>query len=112
MQNNNADHLQQVISDNLFPEVHHISDVKQVIETMEDKAQDLRPEQIRAIILLNKLGENEYLHGKENPYKDLIQFIMDGKKYVSDPSYYIQTIEALIPKPPKPVVMAEKGGKR
>lgn len=109
MQNNsNAEKLQSVISDNLFPEVQHISDVKQVIEEMKEKAQSLTQEQIKAIILLKELGQNEYLHGKEDPYKDLIKFIMDGKILVAEPEYYIKTIEALIPKPPKPIVMAER----
>ncbi|GAA0471907.1 hypothetical protein [Alkalibacillus silvisoli] len=110
----NADKLQSVISDNLFPEVQHVSDVKQVLENMENKAQDLRPEQIKAIMYLRDLGDNPYLHGEENPYEGLIKFIMEGKKLVANPSYYIETIEALIPKPPKPIVMAEKdkGGKR
>lgn len=107
---NNAEMMQQVISDNLFPEVQHISDVKQVLETMEKKAQDLRPEQIQGIILLRTLGSNEYLHGKENPYKKIVDFIMEGKELVADPDYFIDVIEALIPKPPKPIVMAEKGG--
>lgn len=115
MQNNinaNADKLQSVISDNLFPNVQNISDVKQVLETMEKKAQDLKPEQIKAILFLRELGNNKYLHGDINPYEQIIDFIMKGKEYVADPQYYIDTIEALIPKPPKPIVMAEKGGKR
>lgn len=106
---NNAEKLQSVISDDLFPNVQHISDVKQVIEEMTNKAQNLREPQIKAIILLQQMGENKYLHEK-NPYKDLIGSIMDGyKKGVADPDYYLDTIEALIPKPPKPVIMTEKG---
>lgn len=114
MQNTNADKLQSVITDNLFPEVQHISDVKQVLEEMTTKAQELQPEQIRAILLLKQLGENKYLHEK-NPYENIVKFIMEGKVLVADPGFYIETIEALIPKPPKPIVMAEKldkGGKR
>lgn len=115
MQNSNAEKLQSVISDNLFPEVHHISDVKQVLEEMKTNAQELQQEQIRALILLKQMGENKYLHPEGNPYEDLIKFIMQGKVHVADPEYYIKTIEALIPKPPKPIVMAEKaekGGRR
>lgn len=108
----NGEKLQQVISDNLFPEVQHISDVKQVLEEMQGKSQDLRPEQIKAIILLRELGNNQYLHENHNPYEKLIEFIMKGKELVADPQYYIDTIEALIPKPPKPIVMAEKGGRK
>src|SRR5690625_3334382 len=43
----NADRLQSVISDDLFPQVHHISDVKQVIEEMEGLAQNLREPQMK-----------------------------------------------------------------
>jgi hypothetical protein len=115
MQNSNADKLQSVITDNLFPEVQHISDVKQVLEEMTTKAQELQPEQIRAILLLKQMGENKYLHGDINPYDSIIDFIMKGKILVADPGFYIDTIEALIPKPPKPIIMAEKlekGGRR
>lgn len=115
MQNNsNADKLQSVISDDLFPQVQHISDVKQVLEEMKGNAQELQEWQIKAIIFLKSLGENEYLHGDENPYQPIIDFIMEGKVLVANPDYYLDTIEALIPKPPKPIVMAEKagGGKR
>lgn len=113
MQNTNGEKLQNVIGDNLFPEVHHISDIKQVIEELQGKAQNLTQEQIKAIILLDSLGSNEYLHGKDNPYKGLRDFIMEGKTHVAEPDYYIKVIEALIPKPPKPIIMAEKekGGK-
>ena len=112
MKTDNANKLQQVISDNLFPEVQHISDVKQVLEEMRNNAQDLRPEQIKGLLLLKEMGSNEYLHGKDNPYTKIIEFIMEGKVLVADPRYYLDTIEALIPKPPKPIVMAEKGGKK
>lgn len=114
MQNNsNSDKLQSVISDDLFPQVQHISDVKQVLTEMKTNAQELQEWQIKAIIFLKQLGENEYLHGDKNPYKEIIDFIMEGKVLVANPDYYLDTIEALIPKPPKPIVMAEKpGGKR
>lgn len=108
MQNSNAEKLQSVISDDLFPTVQHISDVKQVLTEMKGNAQNLREPQIKAIMLLNQMGGNTYIHGDKNPYKDLIKFVMQGKEYVADPDYYIDTIEALIPKPPKPIVMAEK----
>lgn len=113
MQNTNGEKLQNAISDSLFPEVQHVSDIKQVIQEVEGKSQNLTQEQIKAIILLDSLGGNEYLHGETNPYKDLRTFIMDGKALVAEPDYYIKVIEALIPKPPKPIVMAEKdkGGK-
>lgn len=107
--NSNAEKLQSVISDNLFPEVQHISDVKQVLEVMRPNAQELQEPQVRALIYLQKLGENTYLHGNENPYKAVAEFIMESKINVADPEYYLRTIEGLIPKPPKPIVMAEKG---
>lgn len=107
--NSNAEKLQSVISDDLFPNVQHISDVKQVIEEMTNKAQNIREPQLKAIILLEQLGENKYLHEK-NPYKPLIDSILDQyKKSIADPEYYLETIEALIPKPPKPVIVGEKG---
>jgi ABC-type hemin transport system substrate-binding protein len=109
MQNSTAEKLQSVISDDLFPQMNHISDVKQVLEEMKSNAQNLREPQMKALILLNRMGENEYLHGDKNPYKKLVDFIMKGKEFVADPEYYLKTIEALIPKPPKPIVMAEKG---
>ena len=103
----NADKLQNVISDDLFPNVQHISDVKQVIEIMKDKAQNLREPQLKAIILLSEMGENKYLHEK-NPYGDLIKSILnDYKVGIASPDYYLETIEALIPKPPRPIVMDE-----
>ena len=109
---NNASKLQSVISDDLFPQVQHISDVKQVIEEMKNTAQNLREPQIKAILMLKKMGENEYLHPEGSPYKKIIDFVMEGKIHVASPDYYLDTIEALIPKPPKPVILAEKGGKR
>src|SRR5690625_6728005 len=85
----NADKLQSVISDDLFPQVQHISDVKQVIEEMKSNAQNLREPQIKALLLLKELGSNEYLHGKNNPYDDLYKYIVEsGKKDVADPEYY------------------------
>lgn len=115
MQNTNADKLQSAIGDDLFPQVEHISDVKQVLEEMTTKAQELQSEQIRAILLLRQMGDNKFLHGDKNPYEGIIKFIMEGKVLVADPIFYIDVIEALIPKPPKPIIMAEKmekGGKR
>lgn len=112
----NASKLQSVISDDLFPQVHHISDVKQVIEEMQKLSQNLREPQMKALIFLKNLGENKYLHGDENPYKELYEYIINaGKQHIANPGYYLDTIEALIPKPPKPVVLApgdSKGGKK
>lgn len=104
----NADKLQSVISDDLFPHVQHISDVKQVIEVMRDKAQNLREPQLKAIIFLQEMGENQYLHGDKNPYKDLVKSILgDYKIGVADPDYYLETISELIPKPPRPILMED-----
>lgn len=108
MQGNNADKLQSVISDDLFPHVQHISDVKQVIEVMRDKAQNLREPQLKAIIFLLEMGKNNYLHGEKNPYEDLVKSILgDYKIGVADPEYYLDTIGELIPKPPRPILMDE-----
>lgn len=109
----NADKVQSVVSDDLFPTVHHISDVKQVIEEMKGNAQNLREEQIKGILLLEKLGSNKYIHGDKSPYKDILKYIKEGgKQAVASPEYYLDTIEALIPKPPKPIIMTEKGAKK
>lgn len=105
----NGQILQSVISDNLFPEVQHISDVKQVLEVMKDFGQELREEQIRALILLEEMGNNKNLHDK-NPYANIIKAIKNEYKIaVVNPSYYLDTIEELIPKPPKPIIFAERG---
>lgn len=106
----NGERLQSVISDDLFPQVQHISDVKQVLEEMQGNAQNLRETQIKALLFLQTLGENKYIHPNGNPYKHLYEYIKkEGKISVASPDYYLDTIEALIPKPPKPLVLAEKG---
>src|SRR5690554_6206664 len=104
-----AEKLQSVIGDNLFPQVQHISDVKQVIDSMKDTAQNLSQNQIRAILFLRDLGKNEYLHPDGSPYTKIEKFIMEGKIHVADPDYFIDVIESLIPKPPKPIIMAPDG---
>lgn len=112
-QKSTSEKLQSVISDDLFPQVQHISDVKQVLEEMEDNAQSLREQQLQGTLYLEYLGDNSYIHKNGNPYKKLTTFIQTkGKILVANPDYYLDTIESLIPKPPKPIVLAEKGGKR
>lgn len=114
MQNNdNGNKLQSVISDDLFPQMQHISDVKQVIEEMQSKAQNLREPQMKALLFLKAMGENKYLHPEGNPYLPIYNYIVgQGKTHIASPDYYLDTIEALIPKPPKPVILAEKGMKK
>lgn len=105
----NADKIQSIISDDLFPNVQHISDVKQVLEFMENVAQPISEDQLRAVILLERLGDNKRLHGDKNPYKPIIEKILGQyKKAVAPVSVYLDTMEQLIPKPPKPIIMAEK----
>lgn len=105
----NAEKVQSVINDDLFPNVQHVSDVKQVLEFMEPVAQPLREEQIRALILLEQMGNNKFLHDK-NPYEGIIMAITGQyKKAVADTEVYLRTMEELIPKPPKPIIFAEKG---
>jgi hypothetical protein len=112
-QHENAAKLQSVISDDLFPQVQHISDVKQVIEEMTKLSQNIREPQMKALLLLKRMGENKYLHPAGNPYKEIISYITgEGKTHVANPDYYLDTIEGLIPKPPKPVILAEKGMKK
>lgn len=104
-----ADKLQQVIGDDLFPTVQNISDVKQVLDFMRPVAQPLREEQVRAILYLQELGDNRYLHPNGNPYKELIKAIRDFRQELADPEFYIDTIEALVPKPPRPILMTGDG---
>lgn len=104
-----ADKLQQVIGDDLFPTVQNISDVKQVLDFMRPVAQPLREEQIRAILYLQELGSNRYLYPDGNPYTALIKMIVDYRKDLADPEFYIDVIEALVPKPPRPILMTETG---
>lgn len=109
----NADKIQQVLSDNLFPTVDHVSDVKQVLEYMENVAQAASEEQIRAAILLETLGNNKRLH-KENPYEWIIDRLVGlnnksrpiWKKSVAPTNVYLDTLQELIPKPPRPIVVA------
>lgn len=106
----NGQKLQGAIGDSLFPEVQHVSDVKQVLELMRDHAQNITQDQVRAILLLQELGKNEYLHGETDPYKDIVKSILGNFKVaVASPSYYLDTIEELIPKPPKPIVLTPRG---
>lgn len=111
----NANKMQSIINDDLFPTVTNVSDVKQVLEFMENVAQPISQKQVRALILLQAMGDNERLHGKQNPYKPIIDKITkDFKKAVAPTGVYLETMEQLIPKPPKPIIMAEKvekGGK-
>jgi hypothetical protein len=113
----NAERLQAAISDDLFPTVQHISDVKQVLEFINVVGQDLSQKQVRAILYLYELGNNKELHPDGNPYLNIIDKVIAHKKDVVNPDLFIEAIEALIPKPPKPVIVAngqqvEKGGKR
>lgn len=106
----NANVLQDVIGDNLFPHVEHISDVKQVLELQAETGQNLRQSQIRALLLLERLGSNTFLHGDKDPYASIRKAIAgDFKKAVVNPNYFLATIEELIPKPPKPIVVTPNG---
>lgn len=114
----NADKIQSVLNDNLFPSVQHISDVKQVLEYMENVAQAVSQEQLRAAILLMHLGANERLHGDKNPYEWIIDKLIgkgektgQWKKAVAHTSVYLDTLQELIPKPPRPIVVAPGAGK-
>lgn len=104
----NADKIQKVINDDLFPNVQHVSDVKQVLEFMERVAAPLSENQLRALLLLEELGSNERLHGNNNPYKAIISKLTGQyKHYVARTDVFLNTIEELIPKPPKPVILAD-----
>lgn len=104
----NADKIQSVINDDLFPNVQSVSDVKQVLEFMEGVAAPLSEDQIRAILLLQELGSNTRLHGTKNPYKAIIDAITGTyKRAVARTEVFLDTIEELIPKPPKPIILAD-----
>lgn len=112
----NAEKIQSILSDDLFPAVNHVSDVKQVLEYMENVAQSVSEDQLRAAILLETLGNNERLHGKENPYKWLVERLIGTakntgiwKKAVAPTSVYLDTMQELIPKPPRPIVVTGQG---
>jgi hypothetical protein len=108
----NANKIQSIINDDLFPTMTNVSDVKQVLEFMENVAQPISQEQVRALILLQSLGDNTRLHGDKNPYKPVIDKVMkDFKQAVAATGVYLDTMEQLIPKPPKPIIMAEKAEK-
>lgn len=107
----NADKIQSVINDDLFPTMHHISDVKQVLEFMENVAAPLSEDQIRALILLEHLGSNTRLHGSKNPYSEIAKAIKTNYKVaVARTEVYLDTIQELIPKPPKPIIFTDKEG--
>lgn len=106
---NAASQLQDVINDSLFPTVQNIADVKQVLDFMRPVTQPLREEQVRAILYLEELGSNTYLHPNGNPYKNLIKAISSFREEIADPNFYIDTIEALVPKPQKPILMSGDG---
>jgi hypothetical protein len=114
----NADKIQAILSDNLFPQAHHVSDVKQVLEYFENVAQAISEEQIRAAVLLEVLGANTRLHGDKNPYQWMVQRLIGTdkavgiwKRVVAPTSVYLDVLEELIPKPPKPIIVAPGASK-
>lgn len=105
-----ANTVQDILGDNLFQQPVHVSDVKQVLESMRDVAQNISQDQLRAIVLLKQMGENKTIHTDGNPYESLINAILtDYKVAIANPAFYLDTIEELIPKPPKPIVFAPSG---
>lgn len=105
-----ANTVQDILGDNLFQQPVHVSDVKQVLESMRDVAQNISQDQLRAIVFLKQMGENKTIHPNGNPYETLINAILtDYKVAVANPAFYLDTIEELIPKPPKPIVFAPSG---
>lgn len=106
----NGQKLQSILTDTLFASPEHVSDIKQVLEIMRNKGQALREEQIQALVLLETMGENKTLHPDKNPYKGIVKAIKEEYKIsVVNPSFYLDTIEELVPKPPKPIIMTERG---
>lgn len=102
--------VQDVVGDSLFPHVAHISDVKQVVEEMTGKSQNLQQPQMRAILMLKEMQNNEYLHGDSKPYDHLIDMVVkEFKLSAAEPAFYLDLINELIPKPPKPIVVLPNG---
>lgn len=104
-----AHKLQDVINDSLFPTVQNIADVKQVLDFMKPVTQPLREEQVQAILFLQEIGGNTYIHPNGNPYTKIIEAISKYRQEIADPEFYIDTIEALVPKPPKPILLSDSG---
>lgn len=112
----NADIMQSFLSDDLMYTPQSISDVKQVLEFMEGVSQPLTEPQVKALLLLQALGSNTELHGNKNPYESIIKEITGQyKKSVAQTSVYLDTIQELVPKPPRPIILADgkpaKGGR-
>lgn len=100
--------IQSVVNDTLFPTVQHIADVKQVLDFMQNVSQAISQEQIRALIMLQEMGDNKRLHEK-NPYTEIIKSILGSYKVAVAPTaVYLDTIQELIPKPPRPIVFKDK----
>jgi hypothetical protein len=118
----NTERIQNVLTDDLFPNVQHISDVKQVLEYIENIAQAVSEGQLRAAILLEQMGNDKYLHPDGNPYHWIVDRLIGGKekgvyktgiwkKAVAPTSVFLDTLQELIPKPPRPIVVAPGAGK-
>lgn len=115
----NAEKIQSILTDNLFPNVQHISDVKQVLEYFENVAQAVSEDQLRAAILLETLGNDIVLHPEGNPYSWIVERLIGTekqtgywKKAVAPTSVYLDTLQELIPKPPRPLIVAPGGKER
>lgn len=105
-----ANTVQDIVSDNLFPHVEHISDVKQVLELSRDLGLSIKEPQIRAILYLEHLGSNKLLHPNGSPYKHIVTDILNKYKVAAvDQKYFLDMVMELIPKPPKPVVVTPNG---
>lgn len=104
-----SDAIQDIMSESLFEQNPSIADLKQIINELEDKGQNLREPQVKALLLLQHLGDNKYLHAK-NPYSHIIKAIESSyKTAVTNPEYYLDAIHETVPKPPKQVVMTGDG---
>jgi hypothetical protein len=108
--------LQSVITADLFSQTPQVADIKQVLEFMEPHAQPLSESQIRAIAYLNYLGNRpihkEYREANKgrHPYEPFIKWIIESAQAAAKPSVFLDTIEALIPKPP--TIRVESTGRR
>lgn len=91
--------LQSVLNSELYSQARpQVDGVKQVLDALKERVQPLTPQQLQAIGYLNYLQARP-LHGKDKPYKEIIEHIETGAPKVAPPGFFIRIIEALVPRP-------------
>lgn len=100
------------VVDDLFQDVSNNSGVNiaEVIDRVLPYSHGITEKQLRLVLYLKNLGENQFLHGGENPYLDLCNEIISSRTYFTDTDFIIDMIDNLIPKPAKPLIFVDKNG--